>query len=81
MVLAIVQVFVSNRLVSLDAKVAAISQESGLLEQQNSDLYQNIASRSAYLTIIHQAQNLGLDNDTQFLYLNQNYRVALERKN
>lgn len=78
--LAIVQVFVSNRLVSLDSRRARILSDINQLEKENDDYRQKVASFSALATIAGRAEESGFTQTGQYMYTRQEYPVALDKR-
>lgn len=78
-ILAIIQVFVSNRLVFLDTQLADIAENAEYLQRENEDLQRKIASNSALSVLSLRAQESGYSPSTRFLYLNRGFPVALDR--
>lgn len=78
--LAIVQVFVSNRLVSLDSRRARILDEINKLEKENDDYRHKVASFSALATVAGRAEEYGFKQTGQYIYTRQEYPIALDKK-
>lgn len=79
LLLAVLQVFVSNRLVSLDTKLATIQNRTDTLLRENEELSQAVASSSSLTTIFIRAQESGYVKGAKFLFLNHSNTIALEK--
>lgn len=79
-ILAVIQVIVSSRLVSLDSKLGSTIQKIEAVAYENEEVSQKIASASALATITELSLKQGFRPQTRYTFLYGDYPLALEMR-
>lgn len=75
-VLAILQIIISNRLSNFGKKINILEKETSKLTLENEMIKKKTASSSSIATLMREAEDLGFKQKAQVIYLEELYQVA-----